>query len=290
MNIVVLSRNSTLYSTQSIVQAARIRNHYVRIFDHVYCDLFIDNHKPKVFYNNVEIKNVDAIIPRIGANVTRYGAAVIRQFEGMGVFTTISSDALLRSRDKVSCLQLLSANSIGVPTSALSNNYGAFSHLLDEIGPSPHIIKLIEGTHGMGVIKTDNKSNAESILEAFYSTKEKVMVQRFIAEAKGADVRVFIVDGQIVGIMKRQAAEGEFRSNLHRGGTARIIDLSDEEKKIALKAAEVMGLKVAGVDMLQTKNGPLILEVNASPGLEGIETTTGVDIAGKIIKYIERNR
>jgi ribosomal protein S6--L-glutamate ligase len=142
----------------------------------------------------------------------------------------------------------------------------------------------------MGVIKTDNKSNAESILEAFYSTKEKVMVQRFIAEAKGADVRVFIVDGQIVGIMKRQAAEGEFRSNLHRGGTARIIDLSDEEKKIALKAAEVMGLKVAGVDMLQTKNGPLILEVNASPGLEGIETTTGVDIAGKIIKYIERNR
>jgi ribosomal protein S6--L-glutamate ligase len=290
MNIVILSRNASLYSTQSIVSAARRRNHHVRVFDHMYCDIFIDNKKPRIFFNNTEIKHVDAIIPRIGSTVTSIGASVIRQFECMNVFTTMTADALLRSRDKISCLQLLAANNIGVPTSALSNNYMAYSHLLDEIGPSPHIIKLVEGTHGMGVILAEKKSTAESVLEAFYSTKKKVLVQEFISEAGGADVRVFIVDGEIVGVMKRQAVEGEFRSNLHRGGTAKVISLSEVEKKVALKAAEVMGLKIAGVDMLQTKNGPLILEVNASPGLEGIETTTGIDIAGKIIKYVEKNR
>ncbi|HPK09018.1 MAG: RimK family alpha-L-glutamate ligase [Saprospiraceae bacterium] len=290
MNIGILSRSTALYSTQSLIRAAQLRNHYVRVFDHMNCDIFIDNDRPRIYYNNIEIKGIQAIIPRIGSTVTKYGAAVIRQFEAMNVFTTLDADALLKSRDKISCMQILSANGIRVPVSALSHNIENYNFLLDQVSLPPYIIKLIEGTHGMGVILSESKSNAESILEAFYSSRSKVLVQKFISEAKGSDIRIFIVDGEIVGTMKRQAAKGEFRSNLHRGGTAEKINISHEEKETALKAAEIMGLKVAGVDMLQTKDGPLVLEVNASPGLEGIESVTGNDIAGKIIKFVEKHR
>lgn len=289
MNIVILSRNPMLYSTQSITQAARRRGHNVRILDHMQCDLIIDGRYSKVLYNGQHIKNVDAIIPRIGDTATSFGSAVVRHFETMGIFSTLRAESLLRSRDKITSLQLLSAGGVPVPTSALSNNPYTFGSLIDYVGPPPVIIKLVRGTHGMGVIKSDDKSNAEAVLEAFYKTKDRALIQKFVPEAKGADVRVFVVNGEIVGVMKRQAKAGEFRSNLHRGGSSTVIALTDEEAQTAKKAARIMGLKVAGVDMLQTANGPQILEVNASPGLEGIETTTKADIAGKIITFVEQN-
>ena len=289
MNIIILSRNPHLYSTQSITLAARRRGHNVRILDHMQCDLIIDGSESKVMYNGQHIKNVDAIIPRIGDSATSYGAAVVRHFECMGIFSTLDSASLLKSRDKISCLQLLNANGIAVPVSVLSNNPYTFGAMIDYAGPLPVIIKLVQGTHGMGVIKSDDKSNAEAILEAFYKTKDRALIQRFIPEAKGADVRVFIVNGNIVGIMKRQAKPGEFRSNLHRGGSSIAITLTEEEANAARHAAKIMGLAVAGVDLLQTNSGPQILEVNASPGLEGIETTTQVDIAAKIITFVEQN-
>jgi len=289
MNIIVLSRNPALYSTQSIVRAARHRGHNVRILDHMQCDLIVDGTASRVMYNGQHIKNVDAIIPRIGDSATNYGSAVIRQFETLKVFTTLKSSCLINSRDKVTTLQLLSAEDIKVPTSALSNNPYTYGDMIDQIGPPPVIIKLVRGTHGMGVIKAGDKSTAEAILEAFYKTKDKALIQEFIHEAKGADVRVFIVNDEIVGVMKRQAKPGEFRSNLHRGGSSVVIELTEEEAHMARKAARVLGLKIAGVDMLQTHTGPQILEVNASPGLEGIETTTKVDIAGKIITFVEKN-
>lgn len=261
----------------------------MRILDHMQCDLIIDGDDSKVMYNGQEIKSVDAIIPRIGDSATSYGAAVVRHFECMGILSTLTSESLLKSRDKISCLQLLNANGVPVPVSALSNNPYTFGSMIDYVGPTPVIIKLVQGTHGMGVIKSDDKSNAEAVLEAFYKTKDRALIQRFIPEAKGADVRVFIVDDVIVGVMKRQAKPGEFRSNLHRGGSSKVIKLTEEEANTARRAARLMGLTVAGVDMLQTNSGPQILEVNASPGLEGIETTTEVDIAGKIITFVEQN-
>ncbi len=289
MNIVILSRNPSLYSTQSIARAARHRGHNIRILDHMQCDLIIDGPQSKVMYNGQHIKNIDAIIPRIGDSATNYGAGVIRHFETLRVYTTMKADCLLRARDKTTCLQILSANGVKVPTSALSNNPYVFRSILDTLGPPPVILKLVRGTHGLGVIKSDDMSTAEAILEAFYKTKDRVMIQKFVPEAKGADVRVFIVNDEIVGVMKRQAQPGEFRSNLHRGGTSTVITLTDQEADTARKAARVMGIKIAGVDMLQTESGPLVLEVNASPGLEGIETTTKVDIAKKIITFVEQN-
>ena len=289
MNIVILSRNPALYSTQSLVNAARKRSHYVRVFDHMHCDLVIEANQPCIYYHGQKIKNVQAVIPRIGNSATTYGSAVIRQFELMKTFTTLKSDPLLRARDKISCMQILAANGIQVPKSTISNNIMTVSQMIDEVSPLPVVVKLVNGTHGLGVMLAEQKKMAESIVEAFHKTKQKVFLQKFIEEAKGADVRVFIVHNEIVGVMKRQAKEGEFRSNLHRGATSEVISLTEKEKHIAIKAARVMGLKIAGVDMLQTSKGPLILEVNASPGLEGIETTTGNDIAGKIITYVEKN-
>ena len=289
MNIIILSRNPALYSTQSLTLSARRRGHNVRILDHMQCDLIVDGADTRVMYNGQYIKNIDAIIPRIGDSATSYGTAVIRHFETLGVFTTLKASCLQLSRDKVSTLQILTAHGVSVPSSALSNNPYTFRSMVESMGPPPVIIKLVRGTHGMGVIKSDDIGTAESILEAFYKTKDRALVQRFVPEAKGADVRVFVVNGEVVGVMKRQAKAGEFRSNLHRGGTSTVIALTEEEKEMSLKAAEVLGLSVAGVDMLQTNSGPQILEVNASPGLEGIETTTKVDIAGKIITFVERN-
>ncbi len=290
MNIVILSRNPSLYSTQSIVEAARRRNHYVRVIDHMACDLVIESSRPKILFNNQPIEKIDAVIPRIGSTATTYGAAVIRQFESQGVFSTLHAEPLLKARDKLSCLQILGSHGIGVPKTVYVSNPLTMPYLLDEMEPYPLIIKLVSGTQGMGVILAENKSNAESILEAFYTTREKVIMQKFIKEAKGADVRAFVVDGEIVGAMKRQARPGDFRSNLHRGGTAEKISLSSKEEETALRSVDILGLKIAGVDMLKTHSGPMVLEVNASPGLEGIEGTTGEDIAGKIITFVEKNR
>ncbi|MBK9735111.1 MAG: RimK family alpha-L-glutamate ligase [Saprospiraceae bacterium] len=290
MNIIILSRNAALYSTQSLVEAARKRNHYVRVIDHMSCDLIIDSGKSKVYFNNQPIERIDAIIPRIGSTATIYGAAVIRQFESQGVFSTLHAEPLLKARDKLSCLQILGSQGIGVPKTVYCSNPYTIPFLLEEMEPFPIIIKLVTGTQGMGVILAENKGNAESILEAFHTTKEKVIMQKFIKEAKGADIRAFVVNGEVVGAMKRQAKPGDFRSNLHRGGTAEAIKLTREEESTALKSVKILGLSVAGVDMLKTNQGPVVLEVNASPGLEGIEGTTGADISGKIIKFIEENR
>lgn len=278
-----------LYSTQSLVNAARKRNHFVRVFDHMQCDIVIEANAPTIYYQGQKIRNVQAVIPRIGTSATSFGACVIRQFELMKVFTTLKADALLKARDKISCMQILASHGVQVPKSTIFNNLQSIDQMIDEVGPVPFVIKLVNGTHGLGVMLAEQKKIGESIIEAFHKAKQKVFLQKFIHEAKGADVRVFVVNNEIVGVMKRQAMEGEFRSNLHRGATSEVIQLTEEERHVARKAARVMGLKVAGIDMLQTSKGPLVLEVNASPGLEGIETTTGHDIAGKIIKYIEKN-
>lgn len=289
MNIKILSTNPHLYSTKRLVEAAKNRNHNVEVINHVKCDIVIEKKNPVIYFNGHDIKDADAVIPRIGASVTFYGTAVVRQFEMMRVFTTTESQALVRSRDKLRSLQILARAGLGLPKTVFTNYSKNVSHIVDQAGGAPVIIKLLEGTQGIGVILADTRKAAESVIEAFNNLQARVIVQEFIKEAGGADIRAFIVDGQIVGAMKRQGKEGEFRSNLHRGGTATVIKLTDEEETAALKAAKAMGLGIAGVDMLQSDRGPLILEVNSSPGLEGIESATGKDIATTIIRYIERN-
>ncbi len=289
MNIKILSANPNLYSTKRLVEAAKNRKHNVEVINHVKCDIVIEKKNPVIYYNGHKIEHTDAVIPRIGASVTFYGTAVVRQFEMMRVFTTTESQALVRSRDKLRSLQVLSRAGLGLPKTVFTNYSKNIDYILDQVGSAPVIIKLLEGTQGIGVILADTRKAAESVIEAFNNLQARVIVQEFIKEAGGADIRAFIVDGQVVGAMKRQGKEGEFRSNLHRGGTASVIKLTDEEETAALKAAKAMGLGIAGVDMLQSDRGPLILEVNSSPGLEGIETATGKDIANEIIKYIERN-
>ena len=289
MKIVVLSANPNLYSTKRLVEEGTKKKHEMLVVDHSKCDLVIEKRRPCVIYRGEEVKNVDAVIPRIGASVTFFGTAVVRQFEMMKIFTATESQALVRSRDKLRSLQVLSRAGLGLPKTVFSNYSRDVEGIVDKVGGAPLVIKLLEGTQGLGVVLADNQNSAESILEAFNGLQARVIVQEFIKEAKGADLRVFIIDGVVVGAMKRQGKEGEFRSNLHRGGSASVIELTDEEENAALKAARVMGLGIAGVDMLQSERGPLILEVNSSPGLEGIETATGNNIARHIIKYIERN-
>ncbi len=289
LKLVILSRNPRLYSTSRIKEAAEKRGHEVLVVDHTKCDLVIEPKKTSVFYKGVELNDIDAIIPRIGASVTFYGAAVIRQFETMGVFTATTSDALLRSRDKLRCMQNLAYANIGMPRTVFTNYSKDVNGVIDKVGGAPCILKLLEGTQGIGVVLAETRGAAKSVLEAFNGLQARVIVQKFIKESKGADIRVFVVDGVVVGAMKRQGAEGEFRSNLHRGGTASLIELSDEEENAALKATKVLGLGVSGVDMLQSDSGPMIIEVNASPGLEGIEGATKKDIAKSIIRYVERS-
>tara|TARA_R110000868_G_scaffold32486_4_gene118139 strand:- start:192 stop:1067 length:876 start_codon:yes stop_codon:yes gene_type:complete len=289
MRIVILSQNPNLYSTKRLVEAGEKKGHEMIIVDHAKCNLVIEKKKPTIIYKGKEITDIDGVIPRIGASVTFYGTAVVRQFEMMKVFTATESQALVRSRDKLRSLQILSRAGLGLPKTVFSNYSKDVSQIVDAVGGAPLVIKLLEGTQGLGVVLADNKNSAESILEAFNGLQARVIVQEFIKEAKGADIRVFIVDGIVVGAMKRQGKEGEFRSNLHRGGNASVIELTDEEENAALKAAKSMGLGIAGVDLLQSARGPLILEVNSSPGLEGIEIATGKDIATSIIKYVERN-
>ncbi len=287
MRIVILSRNPKLYSTRRLVEAAQKRKHEVLIVDPLKCNIDIEKKSPKIFYKGEYLKNIDAIIPRIGASVTFYGTAVIRQFEMMKVFTTCSSQALIRSRDKLYSLQILSRAGVGLPKTVFTNYTRDVEHIIDSVGGAPLVLKLLEGTQGLGVVLAETKNAATSVLEAFNGLGARVIAQEYIEEAGGADIRAFIVDGKVVGAMKRQGKEGEFRSNLHRGGSASLIDLTDEEEKTALKAARSLGLAVAGVDMIQSKKGPLVLEVNSSPGVEGIENATGKNIAREIIRYIE---
>lgn len=289
MRIAILSRNGNLYSTKRIVEAGEKRGHEMLVIDHQKCVLVIESNKPRIIYKGVELTNIDAIIPRIGASVTFYGAAVVRQFEQMHVFSTVESQALVRSRDKLRSLQLMAKAGIGMPKTAFASSPKDIDAVIKEVGGAPVVIKLLEGTQGIGVILAETHNSAKSVIEAFLDVEVNILVQEFIKEAKGADIRAFIVDGKIVGAMRRQGAEGDFRSNLHRGGKASLIQLSPEEKATAIKAVKKMGLAIAGVDMLQGARGPLVMEVNSSPGLEGIEGATGEDIAGKIIEYIERN-
>lgn len=289
MNIKILSRNPNLYSTKRLVEAAQKRKHNVEVIDHLKCDLVIEKRKPSIIYKGQSLADTDAIIPRIGASVTFYGTAVVRQFEMMGAFTTVDSEALIRSRDKLRSLQVLSRAKIGLPKTVFTNYSRDVESVISQVGGTPLVIKLLEGTQGLGVVLAETKNAAKSVIEAFNGLKARVIVQEFIKEAKGADIRAFIVDGHVVGAMKRQGKEGEFRSNLHQGGSAEVIELTDEEEIAAIRAAKAMKLGVAGVDMIQSSRGPLILEVNSSPGLEGIEKATGKDIAKTIIRYIEKH-
>jgi ribosomal protein S6--L-glutamate ligase len=290
MKIAVLSRNAALYSTRRLVEAIKARGHEAIVMDHLKCDLVIEDAGPAIYYEGKQVNDVHAIIPRIGASVTFYGTAVVRQFEMMNVFTTTASQAIVRSRDKLRSMQLLSGAGLPLPKTAFTNYSKEEKSLIDHVGGSPVIIKLLEGTQGLGVVLAETRKAAQSVIEAFHGLKARIIVQEFIKEAKASDLRVFVIDGKVVGAMKRTGKEGEFRSNLHRGGKAELVKLSRKERTAAIKAAQAMGLAVAGVDMLQSERGPLILEVNSSPGLEGIEKATEIDIAGKIIEHIEANR
>lgn len=289
MKIAILSRGPKLYSTRRLVEAAEQRGHEVSVLDHLKCVLVIEKGHPQVFYGGKQITGVDAIIPRIGTSVTFYGAAVVRQFEQMKVFSSVESQALVRSRDKLRSLQLLAQAGIGMPKTAFASIPKNIDNVIEQVGGVPVVIKLLEGTQGIGVILAETQRSAKSVIESFLAVNANILVQEFIKEAQGADIRAFVVDGKVVGAMKRQGLPGEFRSNLHRGGKASLLELTKDERETAIKSAKKLGLAVAGVDMLQSSRGPLVMEVNSSPGLEGIENATGVDIAGKIIEYIERN-
>ncbi len=289
MKIVILSRNSKLYSTRRLVEAAVERGHEALVVDHLKCTIEIEKKKPKIYYNGAYLVDVDAIIPRIGASVTFYGTAVVRQFEMMKVFTAVESQALVRSRDKLRSLQVLSRAGVGMPKTVFTNFTKDVAHVIEKVGGTPLVLKLLEGTQGLGVVLAETENAATSVIEAFHGLKARVIAQEYIKESGGADIRAFVVGGTVVGAMKRQGKVGEFRSNLHRGGSATFIELTDEEENTALRAARAMGLGIAGVDMLQSAHGPLVLEVNSSPGLEGIEAATNKDIAKEIIRYVERN-
>ncbi|MDB2426862.1 30S ribosomal protein S6--L-glutamate ligase [Flavobacteriaceae bacterium] len=289
MNIVILSRNKELYSTRRLVEEAEKRNHFVEVIDPLNCDLIIENEKPTILYKDKYLDYVDAIIPRIGASVTFYGCAVVRQFEMMNVFSSVSSDAIVRSRDKLRSYQRLSKAGVDMPKTVFTHYSKDIENLIVKVGGTPVVIKLLEGTQGIGVILAETNIAAESILEAFNGLEARALIQEYIGEAKGADIRALIIDNRVVGAMKRQGKEGEFRSNLHRGGTYKQYKLSEEEIRIALKAARELKLSICGVDLLQSNRGPLIMEINSTPGLEGIEGASKKNIAQSIITYIERN-
>lgn len=289
MRIAILSANPSLYSTQRLLEAAHQRGHEAHVVNHLNCQVMIEGGKPSVLYEGSELAPVDAIVPRIGASVTDYGCAIVRQFEMMKVFTTAKSQAITRSRNKLRSLQILSKAGVGLPKTVFANHpkNGNVKQLIELVGGPPVVIKLLEGTQGIGVVLAETAKAAKSTIEAFYGLKKHVLVQEFVAEAKGADIRALVVGGRVVGAMKRQGLEGEFRSNIHRGGKATAVTLTPDEEQTAIEAARALGLKVAGVDMLPSDRGPLVLEVNSSPGLEGIETATGMDVAADIIAYIE---
>ncbi len=288
MNIAIISRNSKLYSTRRMAEEAIAKGHNVRVIDPLRCYMTIASQRPTIHYKGEELTDFDAIIPRIGASITFYGTAVIRQFEMMGVYSINESVAISRSRDKLRSLQLLARKGIGLPVTGFAHSTNFTKDLITLVGGAPLVIKLLEGTQGIGVVLTETDKAAESVIEAFRGLKENILVQEFIKEAGGADIRCFVIGDKVVASMKRQAGDGEFRSNLHRGGNATLARLTPQERLTAVRAAKIMGLNVAGVDLLRSNHGPVVMEVNSSPGLEGIEKSTEKNVAGMIIDFIER--
>jgi ribosomal protein S6--L-glutamate ligase len=289
MKIGILSTNKNLYSTRRLVEAGVERGHEMPVINHKRCYMNITSHKPSIHIKGENITGIDAIIPRIGASISFYGTSVVRQFEMMGVYSVNESVAITRSRDKLRAVQLLSRRGIGLPVTGFANSPDDTEDLLQFVGGAPVVIKLLEGTQGVGVVLAETKSAAESVIEAFSGLKANFMVQEFIKEAGGSDIRCLVVGDKVVAAMKRQGKDGEFRSNLHRGGSAKLIKITPEERSTAVRSAKVMGLNVAGVDLLRSNHGPVVMEVNSSPGLEGIENATDRDVAGMIIEFIEKN-
>lgn len=286
MKIVILSRDSSLYSTRRLKEAGEARGHDMQVIDHMRCYMNITSHKPTVLYQGKTLEDVDAVIPRIGASSTFYGTAVVRQFEIMGVFTANTSMAISRSRDKLRSLQIMARRGIGLPVTGFAHSTKDIDGLVDIVGGAPLVIKLLEGTQGIGVVLAETQQAARSVIEAFRGLDANILVQEFIKEAGGMDIRCFVIGDKVVAAMKRQGAPGEFRSNLHRGGSASRVRLTPEERSTAIRAARAMGLRVAGVDLLRSNHGPVVMEVNSSPGLEGIEKATDVDVGGKIIDFV----
>jgi ribosomal protein S6--L-glutamate ligase len=289
MKIGILSTNSRLYSTRRLHEAGKKRGHDISVIDHKRCYMNITSHRPGIHFKGEALEGFEAIIPRIGASISFYGTAVVRQFEMMGVYSVNESVAITRSRDKLRASQLLARRGIGLPVTGFANSPDDTDDLLEFVGGAPVVIKLLEGTQGVGVVLAETKKAAESVIEAFRGLKANFMVQEYIKEAGGSDIRCLVIGDKVVAAMKRQGKEGEFRSNLHRGGSASLIKITPEERSTAVRSAKVMGLNVAGVDLLRSNHGPVVMEVNSSPGLEGIENATKKDIAGQIIEFIERN-
>jgi ribosomal protein S6--L-glutamate ligase len=289
MRIAILSRNSKLYSTSRLVEAAKKRGHEVRVLDTLKCYMDIASMRPSVHYKGEKLEPFDAVIPRIGASITFYGAAVLRQFEMMGAYPANESVALTRSRDKLRSLQIMARAGIGLPLTGFASLPDSTRDLIKVVGGAPLVVKLLEGTQGKGVVLAETQKAAESLIDAFRELNANFLVQEFIKEAGGADIRAFVIGDRVVAAMQRQAKEGEFRSNLHRGGTAKIVRLTPEERSTAVRAARKMGLNVSGVDILRSNHGPVVMEVNSSPGLRGIEEATGKDVADLVIQFIEKN-
>ncbi|KNG93946.1 30S ribosomal protein S6--L-glutamate ligase [Pseudaestuariivita atlantica] len=290
MKIAMLARNAKLYSHQRLKEAAEERGHQLDIIDTLRCYMNIASRRPEVYYNGSKLTGYDAVIPRIGASVTFYGTAVLRQFEMMGVYPLNESVAIGRSRDKLRSMQLMARDGIGLPVTTFAHDAKQTEEVLKLAGDAPLVIKLLEGTQGLGVVLADTNRSAKSVFEAFRATNTNILIQEFIKEAGGTDIRAIVVGGKVIAAMKRTGAEGEFRSNLHRGGSAQVVKLSAEERATAVRAAKSMGLNACGVDMLRANHGPVIMEVNSSPGLEGVEKATGLDIAGKMIEFLEKNQ
>jgi ribosomal protein S6--L-glutamate ligase len=288
VKLAILSRKQSLYSTRRLYEAAKARGHEVQVVDYLRCYMSIASHRPEVFYLGKSL-HFDAVIPRIGASQTFYGTAVVRQFEMMGAYSVNESQAISRSRDKLRCLQLLARRGIGLPVTGFAHSTKDVDGLIDIVGGAPLVVKLLEGTQGIGVVLAENRKAAESVIEAFRGLEANILVQEYIREAGGKDIRAFVVGGKVVAAMRRTAPEGEFRSNLHRGGSASKVKITPEERSIAVRSAKAMGLRVCGVDLLRSNHGPVVLEVNSSPGLEGIEGATGIDVADKVIEFIEAN-
>ncbi|MCD8520973.1 MAG: 30S ribosomal protein S6--L-glutamate ligase [Saccharospirillaceae bacterium] len=289
MKIAILSRDAHLYSTRRLVEAGEARGHDVSVLDTLHCYMNINSLDSSIHYQGRELDDFDAVIPRIGASITFYGTAVLRQFEMMGVYPLNESVAISRSRDKLRSMQLMARKGIGLPVTGFAHSPDDIPDLIRMVGGAPLVIKLLEGTQGIGVVLAETRKAAESVIEAFMGLKANIMVQEYIKEAGGADIRCFVVGDKVVAAMKRQAQEGEFRSNLHRGGTASLIRITPEERATAVRAARTMGLNVAGVDILRSNHGPVVMEVNSSPGIEGIEEATGIDVASKIMIFVEKN-
>ena len=287
MKIAMMARNPNLYSHKRLKEAAEARGHELNIINTLRCYMNIASRRPEIYYNGVKLEGYDAVIPRIGASVTFYGLAVLRQFEMMGTYPLNESVAIGRSRDKLRSMQLLARDGIGLPVTTFAHDPKQTEEVLELAGGAPIVIKLLEGTQGIGVVLADTKRSAKSVVEAFRGAGVNILLQEFIKEAGGTDIRAIVVGGKVIAAMKRTGAAGEFRSNLHRGGSAELIKLSPEERSTAIRAAKTMGLNVCGVDMLRANHGPVVMEVNSSPGLEGVEKATGLDVAGKIIEHIE---